>query len=228
VTLGHELGHTANMRAAAANIGKKAHTHLDLITAMSGGNEEAGKRWDNAEELINIENIENALRQESGQTQRQGHQLARWAQPLVKQVRDQLFQLYDFKQMDFKDGEYTNLYEEIRTLPAKDTFKQDKVQEVQTKIENFVNNRIATALPRLLRLVSDKTKATALQNALPDKQAKINTTAYLPQREADGKLKAIKKLLHFGYKRRKGTTKITRAQTRVQILAQLVNGQLQV
>jgi len=73
ITLAHELGHVANFRSGAAML----HYQMEpSLTASLGGGateEEAKFRWQNPEELLNIRNVENAVRDESDLSKRGSH-----------------------------------------------------------------------------------------------------------------------------------------------------------
>jgi hypothetical protein len=69
VTLGHELGHAAKMRAGAL----VPAADRDVFPAFGVDSEPEQQLWTNPEELANIEGVENALRTEGGMTPRQYH-----------------------------------------------------------------------------------------------------------------------------------------------------------
>jgi hypothetical protein len=69
VTLGHELGHAMKMRAGALAQGSSTTSMFEVLEP------DANERrlWDNAEELINIQGIENEIRAQSGMHEREYH-----------------------------------------------------------------------------------------------------------------------------------------------------------
>lgn len=70
ITLGHELGHSVHMRGGAASLNQTEMLPLDT----SGRSMENLKDvWQNTEELFTISNFENALRAETGLSQRASH-----------------------------------------------------------------------------------------------------------------------------------------------------------
>ncbi len=71
VTLAHELGHSANQKAGAGSAGSMG---FEALFALAGiPLEEAKNRWDDPEEMLNILNVENAVRTETGLDERTSH-----------------------------------------------------------------------------------------------------------------------------------------------------------
>lgn len=68
VTLGHELGHAMKMRAGAM-----APTKDSTVFGALEGDEMEQRLWDNAEEIININGIDNKIREEHGVERRKYH-----------------------------------------------------------------------------------------------------------------------------------------------------------
>ena len=74
ITLAHELGHAAHMRAGATTGNMNQE---DFMTGLSGLGAGSKDSWDNSEEFMTISNWENPIRQESGlTTARTGHRPA--------------------------------------------------------------------------------------------------------------------------------------------------------
>lgn len=229
VTLGHELGHAANMRAGSSTMGMKSFFDHPLVTGLAGG-VQAGKKWDNAEELLNIENVENALRQDSGLTEREGHQPPVWAQGIAVQVRADLRRplqdLYNDDNTWYQDPEWQDLDRRCRTIKIVDVLDPVKVQALRNEVANFLPSKVNALLPGYLRRISkDQAKADALMNVLPDMPTKILALRYLHKHV--GQFDTIKERLHFGFWKRLGTKKAARAQSRTTTLLDLINGRVQ-
>ncbi|HVB97313.1 MAG TPA: M91 family zinc metallopeptidase, partial [Chloroflexota bacterium] len=72
ITLAHELGHSANQRAGAGTAGAMGR-YDDLFTMSGNATDVAKTDWDDPEEMLNILNVENAVRSESGLVDRTSH-----------------------------------------------------------------------------------------------------------------------------------------------------------
>ncbi len=70
VTLAHELGHAMKIRAGA--LVSNVHKDNPFFNAFEGDVKEQ-QLWDNAEEYVNIEDIENSVRAQSGMSERKYH-----------------------------------------------------------------------------------------------------------------------------------------------------------
>ena len=228
VTLGHELGHVVNMRAGATTVTKKSHFDDPLVTALAGGKDKA-KKWDNAEELLNIENIENALRRESSLAEREGHQPPPWAQQLAVDTRKQLGQsLRDMHQNDRSwsdDPDWAKLERACRVLTVKEVLNPATVQNLRDQVRDFPGQKTAALLPGyLLQISKDKAKADALWAGLADLPSRTEAMLFLHKNVA--KFDQIKEKLHFGYWRRRKTTTASRAATRLATLKDLIAGRV--
>jgi hypothetical protein len=225
VTLGHELGHAANMRAGAATKSKKAHFDDPLVTGLAGG-AAAGKKWDDAEELLNIENIENRLRQESEQAEREGHQPPEWAKTLAVNTRRDLKvpldALYRGNDSWAQNATYQALDRRCRTLPVKDVLDPGKVQALRDDVDAFLLAQANIKLPDYLgRISRDRPKATALLASLTTQPVKIQTFMFLDAHQRD--FARIKKILHT--EAHKGRlTEAERQTKRETTLQAIVNG----
>jgi hypothetical protein len=141
VTLGHELGHSANMKAGGTQLKQLAHVDAPLVTGLGGGAVE-NKKWSNAEELLNIRNVENALRGESRLSTRIGHQPPQWATTVAVQVRNALrVPLYTLRGLDWAwndHPDWNRLEHKYRTLPALACNNPVAVQACQAERDQFL------------------------------------------------------------------------------------------
>jgi len=142
VTLGHELGHAANMRTGATTIESKVAINGELLNDLAGGIEE-GKKWDNAEELLNIENVENPLRREAGLTERGSHQAPTWMINRVMALKEvwkkQLTKVIAVPSPYQKSGSPENrnwdrVYKLALATPAKELCDPVRVEQVDTEV----------------------------------------------------------------------------------------------
>ncbi len=140
VTLGHELGHAANMRGGATTL--KANE----LSGLGGKGDEAEK-WDNPEELINIENIENALRKESGLTERFGHRPPDWLLAIAPKVRqhlkkplDELYKLNREKYNSKDHPEWDTTYKLVSTMKAKTAIDPEGLDVVKKAVKKFLDD----------------------------------------------------------------------------------------
>lgn len=136
VTLGHELGHAANFKAGATTLKKN-----ELLDPLTNNNPDS-MIWDNPEELLNIENVENALRNESGLTEREGHQPPAWAGNLVRPIRaaleKPLNELYQSDAAWYDLPQWFTLYTKIHSqTKAAELLDVDRHQELQDEVEAF-------------------------------------------------------------------------------------------
>lgn len=139
VTLAHELGHAANMRGGGTTL--KANE----LSGLGGSGPEAEK-WDNPEELLNIENIENAIRREAGLTERFGHRPPDWLLQVAPKVRtqlkkplDELFKL-DRVRYNFEDPEWSNMYKKVNTLKARNACDPELLEPVIKELKKWLDD----------------------------------------------------------------------------------------
>lgn len=153
-TLGHELGHAANMKAGSSTIEFKSHFDDELVVGMAGS-AEAGKKWDNAEELLNIENVENALRDESGLSEREGHQPPAWATQLAvttrSDLRRPLNELYQADNSWYRVDEWAALDRRCRILPVKTVLDPTAVAALRGEVTVFMDRWRDETAPAALR-----------------------------------------------------------------------------
>jgi hypothetical protein len=223
VTLGHELGHSANMKAGATTIKQKS---IDPFTSDLAGGAAAAKKWDNAEELLNIENVENALRGEAGLTEREGHQPPEWVQAHAKRTRAELMapleRLYKKDITWWQDAEWLALHTKYRLLKADETLDDGAVDRLRDEFTAFLQNKTAALLPGyLLQISKNQAKATLLLNAL-DPAGKRDAMIYLHANQA--RFTQIKAYLHMGFFKRRVSNKTEREAARVDMLVDLALG----
>lgn len=137
VTLGHELGHAANFRAGATTL-KGSSALVDSLTGVAGSSDE----WDNPEELLNIENVENALRHDSGITERQGHRPPAWllahATQIKKNLRQPIRDLTNHDAAWIQHPDWIALDGKIGRIPAKQLLDAALVQSLQNEVNAFL------------------------------------------------------------------------------------------
>ncbi len=142
VTLGHELGHAANMKAGAAQLRRTAVGGQGLLADLAGG-ADAAQKWDNVEEFLNITNIENALRAQAGISKRIGHQPPRWAQQVAVNIRRALYAPLDtLLEQDpawYQHSDWKAMEVKTRVMPLKDANNQAAVDEVRRERDRFLS-----------------------------------------------------------------------------------------
>jgi hypothetical protein len=138
VTLAHELGHAANMRGGGTTL--KAHELASL-----GGTGPEAEKWDNPEELLNIENIENSIRKEAGLTERFGHRPPDWLLKVAPKVRSQLLkpidELYklDKGHYNLQNPEWDKISKRIRTLKAQTACDPELLDPVIKELKKWLD-----------------------------------------------------------------------------------------
>jgi hypothetical protein len=134
VTMAHELGHAANFKAGATTL--KLHGLLDELTATPNPMD----TWDNPEELINIENVENAVRGEAGITERLGHRPPQWliqrGVQLKAALRQPLYQLTNSDPRWTEVPEWVAFTGKVGRLSAKQVVEQQG--PLQTERDAFL------------------------------------------------------------------------------------------
>ncbi len=160
VTLAHELGHTVNMRGGGTTL--KA-TELSSL----GGKGADAEKWDNPEELLNIENIENAVRKEAGLTERFGHRPPDWLLKIAPKVRSQLLkplnELYklDQKKYNFNDNKkWEAAYKLVNTMKAQIAVDAEALDDVKAEVKKYIDEDVDDSTELQLH-----TKAITLYNA---------------------------------------------------------------
>jgi hypothetical protein len=141
VTLGHELGHVVNMRGGATTL--KANE----LSSLGGTGAEAEK-WDNPEELLNIENIENAIRSEAGLTERFGHRPPDWLLSKAPKVRtalrrplDEMYRLDADHFSTRTNPEWDALYKRVTTMKAHDAVDREKIDVLKAEVKKFIDDK---------------------------------------------------------------------------------------
>lgn len=224
VTMGHELGHAVNMRAGATTLKTKG-TLMDSLT----GNAKNSDEWDNTEELLNIENVENALRSESGQSERHGHRPPAWllkeGLETKKRIRKPLLDLHAIDNSWYNDTEWKALYDKIGKTPAKKMIEAEVVEDYEDEVANFLPNKVTTLLPGYLtQISSEQAKANTLLTGLTSAKDKADALVFLHKNVA--KFPAIKKKLHYGFFGRIPNKKAGRKQSRVVMFKRIITEQV--
>ncbi|MCU0464577.1 MAG: hypothetical protein MUF38_08390 [Anaerolineae bacterium] len=139
VTMGHELGHAANMRTGATTL------KTNELMGLSGpGNNE---HWDNPEELLNIENVENALRGEVGLSERDGHRPPQWLLMMGGQVKQKIRRPLGLaNEVDNNlgaDPEFTTLWQRAGSAPAKEVVTQEFIAPYKIDLKDFLDRKAA-------------------------------------------------------------------------------------
>ena len=139
MTLGHELGHAANFRTGSTTLKQ------NKLMGLSPHEE-----WDNPEELLNIENVENALRSEAGLTERFGHRPPEYLQKLAPKVRNilrkplDMLGKHDRRYVTDDKTEYGRLYLRLTRLKGEVATDPEEatacVDEVQTFVDAELKN----------------------------------------------------------------------------------------
>jgi hypothetical protein len=222
VTTGHELGHAANMKAGSSTI----KTTGALMTSLAGGGKDSDN-WDNTEELLNIENVENALRSESGQSERLGHRPPEWllaqSTQIKKVLRRPLYKIHEYDQTWYNDPEWSDLEKRIGKTPSKKIVEQDVQDSYKNEVDNFLPNKVNALLPGYLTAISsEQVKATDLMSSLTSQKEKEDALLFLHKNI--GKFNVIKTKLHHGFFKRIGTKKATRKQARITTLQNIISG----
>lgn len=227
ITLGHELGHSVNMKAGSTSLD---FSHFDSLTRSLAGGVDQSAKWDNAEELLTIENYENALRSESGMTERDGHRTAQWATQYGLQFRTRLQRRLNIFITTFNDNTWTTdtdfrpLMTRCRRVRANQALDPTYRAQIQQDITNFIANQINNVLPTYLRAISDShTKAQVLNQELPTPQEKLRALLYLHKYRAY--FRQIKQRLHDDARKRIGfnRTKPNQTQRALQRKASFLN-----
>jgi len=139
VTMGHELGHAANMRTGATTMKTNA-----LMGLAGGGNND---HWDNPEELLNIENVENALRGEVGLSERDGHRPPQWLLAMGAQVKQKIRRPLGLAgQHDealITDDEFKALYARAGHAPAKEVVTPEFINPYKIALKDFLDRKAA-------------------------------------------------------------------------------------
>lgn len=227
VTLGHELGHSANMKAGATTISHKAGLS-DLANGLAGGEQESEK-WDNSEEQLVIENVENKMRDESGQALRSGHRAPAWvlaaATQLKTEVRAPLYQLATDDPSWAADPEWNDLRTRIQNIPAKTCATNPGVMDpLRAEVAAFVQHKRDALLPQYLNNISkDGGKGQTLFDSLDEAE---RTSAFLFLHRNVAKFATIRQHLHIGFGQRLGMRHDARRDQRVQTLRDIVAGNI--
>lgn len=160
VTLAHELGHAANMRGGGTTL--KA-TELSSL----GGTGAEAEKWDNPEELLNIENIENAVRKEAGLTERFGHRPPDWLLTVAPKVRlqlrkplDELYKLNREKYNSKDNAKWDTTYKMVTTMKAQIAIDPEALDDVKDAVKKYIDEDVDDSTDLKLH-----TKAITLFNA---------------------------------------------------------------
>jgi hypothetical protein len=239
VLLAHEMGHAVRVRGG----GYAADEQFGWF------GEAPPNWQNKAEEMSNVIGIENPVRQESGITPRTTYNTWKFVHgqaQLGNLVVAFGPILQDLQTAGFSEAE---VWTWAKTQPAAKTLfmygmlgigpltaaevdeRKDLKDRVSTPLLNqaqgavptfytdFMQSKVPTLLPPLLRQVSDDdgTKAAALEAGL-DATEKVRALAYLRVNGVNG----VKALMHFGYSARKGTTEAKRAAARLAALKTLL------
>lgn len=232
VTLGHELGHSAHMKAGASNLHDKSAAPSDTFKQLAGGEEET-KKWDNLEELLVIKNIENALRAETGQAKRDGHQAGgvRIAGHVKASLRAPFESLLSTRIWLRENHEFMEVYDGVCQVPANEVANDPagyvaRFQEDVARITGaaFINREERALLAETLgRIIEDPAKARAIADKIPvaDLHATLDTVLLA---DLSGRRRALlRKGLHINLKGRILTGQDERLDTRARRLTEYVD-----
>lgn len=178
VTLGHELGHSTNMKAGATTLTDKANDKPSELFKSQAKGKGGAEIYDNAEEFFVIENVENGLRRESGQRERQGHHPPEWAiQKAIPLKAAVMKPLSDLK--NSTEGyrwnnipEFKELYSEINELEAEVVGMHPEVlAPLKTKVDKLLDEKNKQRLigKHCLKRLGDAIDDPGLARKLVDK-----------------------------------------------------------
>lgn len=140
ITLAHELGHSANQRAGAGVAG--GLRVAELLGLGADSTEKNKVRWDDPEEMLNITNVENPIRAESGLEERTSHKSAGGLHKTMRilEIRDRIVGQFGIESHEDSFA-YANRKSKGIWLTATGTRFCETLEKVRNSLDNEENWR---------------------------------------------------------------------------------------